>query len=54
MRAIRFAEMLGSGAPLHGLLGGGGTPETQKMVIRRNLKLEEKKAMVKNLAGIKD
>ena len=54
LRAIRFAEMLGSGPPLHGLLGGGGTPETQKLVIRRNLKLEEKKNMVKKLAGIRD
>jgi 4-hydroxybutyryl-CoA dehydratase/vinylacetyl-CoA-Delta-isomerase len=54
LRALRFAEMLGSGPPLHGLLCGGGTPETQKLVIRRNLKLEEKKNMVKKLAGIRD
>jgi len=46
--------MLGSGPPLHGLLCGGGTPESQKLVIHRYLKLEKKKNMVKKLAGIRD
>lgn len=53
LRALRFAEMLGSGAPLHSLLCGGGTVETQKLVIRGYLGLEEKKNMVKKLAGIR-
>ncbi|KJS12860.1 MAG: hypothetical protein VR67_06595 [Peptococcaceae bacterium BRH_c8a] len=53
VRAYRFAEMLGSGAVLHGLLCGGGTTETQKMIIRRGMKLEQKKDLVKRLAGIK-
>lgn len=52
LRAFRFAEMLGSGPPLHSLLCGGGTTEAQKLVIRRHLNLEEKKSMVKKLAGI--
>lgn len=51
-KAIRFAEMLGAGPVLHGLMCGGGSSETQKMVIRRNLDLEQKKALVKVLAGI--
>ncbi len=51
-KAIRFAEMLGGGPPLHGLICGGGTTETQKLVIRKNLNLEEKKRLVKKLAGI--
>lgn len=53
LRALRFAEILGSGAPLHSLLCGGGTVETQKLVIRGNLNLEEKKNFVKKLAGIR-
>ncbi len=51
-KALRFAEMLGSGPVLHGLMCGGGTPETQKMTIRRNLDLEQNKEIVKRLAGI--
>lgn len=51
-RAFRFAEMLGGGPALHGLLCGGGTTETQKLVIRRGLNLKEKKDMVKRLANI--
>ena len=53
-RALRFAEMLGAGAVLHGLMCGGGSPETQKMVIRRHLQLEHKKALVKRLSGIEE
>lgn len=52
IKAIRFAEMLGAGPVLHGLMCGGGTPETQKMVIRRYLDLDRKKDFVRNLAGI--
>ncbi|MEW6426380.1 MAG: 4-hydroxyphenylacetate 3-hydroxylase C-terminal domain-containing protein [Bacillota bacterium] len=52
LRALRFAEMFGGGPPLHGLICGGGTTKTQKLVIRKNLNLEEKKRLVKKLAGI--
>lgn len=54
LRAFRFAESLAAGPPLHGLVCGGGTPETQKMFIRRYMDLEGKKGLVKKLAGIKD
>jgi len=53
VRVYRFAEMLVSGAVLHGLLCGGGTTETQKMIIRRGMHLDHKKDLVKKLAGIK-
>lgn len=49
IKAIRFAEMLGAGPPLHGLICGGGTPETQKMVVRKKLNLDVKKELVKKL-----
>lgn len=52
VRAYRFAEMLGGGPPLHGLLCGGGTTETQKLALRRGMNLEHKKNLVKRLAGI--
>jgi 4-hydroxybutyryl-CoA dehydratase/vinylacetyl-CoA-Delta-isomerase len=52
VRAIRFAEMLGAGPVLHGLLCGGGTPETQKMAIRRHVDLDRKKDLVRKLAQI--
>ena len=51
-KSLRFAEMLGGGPPLHGLICGGGTTETQKLAIRKNLNPEEKKRQVKKLAGI--
>lgn len=52
VKALRFAEALGSGPPLHGLLCGGGTTETQKVFIKRGMDLEGKKKLVKILAGI--
>jgi aromatic ring hydroxylase len=53
VKALRFAEALGSGPPLHGLLCGGGTTETQKVFIRRSMELDKKKEMVKVLAGLR-
>ncbi|MFZ5648065.1 MAG: 4-hydroxyphenylacetate 3-hydroxylase N-terminal domain-containing protein [Bacillota bacterium] len=52
VKALRFAEALGSGPPLHGLLCGGGTTETQKMMVRKGMDLESKKRLVRVLAGI--
>ncbi|MFZ5649578.1 MAG: 4-hydroxyphenylacetate 3-hydroxylase N-terminal domain-containing protein [Bacillota bacterium] len=52
VRALRFAEALGSGPPLHGLICGGGTTETQKMFIKKGMDLERKKGLVRALAGI--
>jgi 4-hydroxybutyryl-CoA dehydratase/vinylacetyl-CoA-Delta-isomerase len=33
---------------------GGGSPETHRMTILRNANIEEKKALAKKLAGIKE
>jgi 4-hydroxybutyryl-CoA dehydratase/vinylacetyl-CoA-Delta-isomerase len=33
---------------------GGGSPDGAKLVIRANVKLEEKVGIAKNLAGIKE
>ena len=52
VKALRFAEALGSGPPLHGLLCGGGTTEAQKLFVRKGMDLEGKKELVRILCGI--
>jgi len=52
VKALRFAEALGSGPPLHGLICGGGTTETQKLFVRKGMDLDGKKKLVKMLCGI--
>ena len=53
-RAARLVEWATIGAGVPGCMHGGGSPDGAKLVIRANVKLEEKVEIAKNLAGIKE
>jgi 4-hydroxybutyryl-CoA dehydratase/vinylacetyl-CoA-Delta-isomerase len=53
-RAARLVEWATIGAGVPGCMHGGGSPDGAKLVIRANVKLEEKVKIAKNLAGIKE
>jgi 4-hydroxybutyryl-CoA dehydratase/vinylacetyl-CoA-Delta-isomerase len=53
-RAARLVEWATIGAGVPGCMHGGGSPDGAKLVIRANVKLEEKVELAKNLAGIKE
>jgi 4-hydroxybutyryl-CoA dehydratase/vinylacetyl-CoA-Delta-isomerase len=53
-RAARLVEWATIGAGVPGCMHGGGSPDGAKLVIRANVKLEEKIEIAKKLAGIKE